>query len=162
MSRNRHIADGTLQQGTAQSLSGSTVTFSGLPSWVRQVTLVVSNMSGSAGSEILLRVGDHLGVRTTGYKTGARYFTTGTNAYKHTDRIGRSQFNAAADAGDMVAVFTKLDGFKWSCQQLSFIRTINASWHSIGTIELDGPLTTISMSLAAGSFDAGTANILYE
>jgi len=69
-----------LQTGTAVTASGTSIDFTGIPSWVKRITVMFDGVSVSGTSRVMVQLGDSGGVETTGY-TGAINegvtFTTG-------------------------------------------------------------------------------------
>jgi hypothetical protein len=57
-----------LTSGTAQaSTSGTAINFTGIPSWVKRITVMFSGVSTNGTSHLLVQIGDSAGVENTGY-----------------------------------------------------------------------------------------------
>jgi len=62
--------------GTAATVSGTSVDFTGIPSWVKRITVMFIGVSTSGTSNILVQLGDSGGVETTGYVSQANTFNS--------------------------------------------------------------------------------------
>jgi len=158
-------ADGTstltpsniIKSGTAvASTSGTSIDFTGIPSWAKKITVMFDGVSTSGTSIPLIQLGDSGGIETTGY------------------------------AGTVVATAISTAGFpfytSWAAAQVAYgmvqLSLLNSSsWVLSGVIAITGDTPRIggSKTLSAtldrvrittvngtDTFDAGTINILYE
>jgi len=67
-----------LVSGTAQaSTSGTSIDFTGIPSWVKRITVMFSGVSTNGTSEVTLQLGTSSGFVTSGYLGVALTVTTG-------------------------------------------------------------------------------------
>lgn len=153
-------ATGTLApliSGTAQaSTSGTSIDFTGIPSWVKRVTVMFGGVSTNGTSNILIQIGSG-SVTTTGYSGvfGSTSFTTG---------FGILSANALNTFYGQI-VITLLSS-------TTYIGTITVGNPAGGTSTsgggtspaLSGVLDRVRITTANGTdvFDAGTINILYE
>jgi hypothetical protein len=65
------MASSVITAATAQaSTSGTSIDFTGIPSWVKRVTVLCSGISKSSTANFLFQLGDSGGVETTGYVGG--------------------------------------------------------------------------------------------
>ena len=163
-------ATGTLYPlvlGTAQaSTSGTSIDFTGIPSWVKRITVSWKGVSTSGTSLPVIQLGTG-GTPTytiTGY-VGASVnqigtFTSFTNGF--------GIFNAITAANVMTGMFTltlqDLSTNTWVCLH-SIVNTAgsNASYGD-GYVVLSGALTALrnTTTHVTDTFDAGSINILYE
>ena len=60
-----------LTSGTAVSASGTSVDFTGLPSWVKKITVMFSGVSTNGNSNYLIRLGTSSGFVSSGYTSSA-------------------------------------------------------------------------------------------
>jgi hypothetical protein len=152
--------------GTAVSASGTSVDFTGLPSWVKRVTLMVGQISTSGTANLLIQIGDAGGIEDTGYLgdgfTSSGGATANTN---YTAGFGIGSGNqAAASISQGSFVLTKLSGNTWvifGAMGYSSAATIS---QTAGGKTLSAILDRIRLTTTNGtdSFDAGSVNILYE
>jgi hypothetical protein len=153
---------GAFIAGTAvASTSGTSITFTSIPTWVKRVTVCFSGVSTNGSSRILLRIGSG-SVDTTGYQA-----TATLNGLDLTDTTG---YFACwrGDSGNIVngAITCTLLGSNIWVQGGSTSASAGAASGAVymGTKTLSGALDRISVTTANGTdtFDAGSINILYE
>jgi len=152
--------------GTAvASTSGTNIDFTGIPSWVKRVIVVFSEVSTDSTSGPLLQLGTSGGFETTGYLSTAMQVTTAT-ASSSNSTIGfivRSILAANVLSGTYT--FTLLDATtnSWVGNGQFKGSTVISSFSS-GSKVLAGTLTQVRITTVNGTdnFDAGTINILYE
>tara|TARA_R110000772_G_scaffold53560_1_gene122512 strand:+ start:503 stop:1027 length:525 start_codon:yes stop_codon:yes gene_type:complete len=66
-------AGGTITSGTAQaSTSGTSIDFTGIPSWVKRVTVIFNNVRTNGGSNYVIQIGSG-SVTTTGYASACSF-----------------------------------------------------------------------------------------
>jgi hypothetical protein len=152
--------------GTAvASTSGTSFDFTGIPSWVKRVTVMFAGVSTSGSSYPLFQLGAG-SVTTSGYVgSQSNVQNAGTTAViSQTAGFGLFS-NVATYLVHGSAVFTNLTGNTWVCSG-NFISTgpnltvlTNA-----GYIALGGTLDRVRITTVNGTdtFDAGSINILYE
>jgi hypothetical protein len=154
-----------LQTDTAKSATGTTVTFTGIPSWVKKVTIVGANLSSAGSADFVVRIGPSSGVVTTGY-TSVSGTITGTNTTNTNDNTTSFYFasiNAGSDISNGVAVLHNISGNTWIYSSVCCSNAVRARM-SDGSITLSGTLSVISIIPTDGvtAFDAGTFNLFYE
>jgi len=159
-----------LTAGTAQTTtSGTSVTFSSIPSWVKKITVVYQGFSTTSTTQPQFRLGTSAGlVATAGQYTGQATYnnTTAMAAGSLASATGFDVTNAAsswtaANIYSGTAVFTNVVG-----------SNIWVGWGSIasagtggtftGQITLPDTLTQLALVVGGGAFDAVSINILYE
>lgn len=158
-------ATGTLiQSGTAvASTSGTSIDFTGIPSWVKRITVMFAGVSTNGTSPLLIQLGDAGGVETTGYVSSSTGFT-GTAGGTSSSTAG---FIIAYDTATYVvsgsAVINYIGTNLWVISGVGKIAT-GATWTAGGDKTLSDTLTQIRLTTVGGTntFDAGSVNILYE
>lgn len=138
------------------------VNFTGIPSWVKRITVTFSGVSTNGTSNIWLQIGDAGGIETTGYVSGVlnggtvTATATSTSAFLLDAAVGLS----TSDNG--TATIVKVSGNTWVCS--SILNNGGVSKVQGGTKTLSDTLTQLSITAANGTdlFDAGSINILYE
>ena len=157
-----------LVQGTAvASTSGTAIDFTGIPSWVRRVTVMFNGVSTNTTSGFLVQVGAG-SVSTAGY-AGATMSIEGTNATTTTTGsagflVLRATIGAAAAVVTGHLVLTNVSGNIWVGSGI-MTRTDNGVGSMCsGNITLAGALDRVRITTSAGTdvFDAGSINILFE
>jgi hypothetical protein len=154
-------AYGQLVQATAQTASGSSVDFTGIPSWVKRITVMFSGVSTSGTSFKQIQIGAG-SVVTTGYAGSASVMSGAVGSTNFTTGFG-IRSNAAADSISGISIITNISGNTWVCSTNTSNSTTETSVAS-GTLALGGTLDRIRITTVNGTdtFDAGTINILYE
>jgi hypothetical protein len=145
---------GVITSGTSQaSTSGTAITFTSIPSWVKRITVMLNNVSTNGGALLLFQLGTSSGFQTTGYITGGGT-TTG---------IAIAGSVSGSDNRFGSCTFSLLGSNNWVASG-NFV--INGSSTSVATggVTLSDVLTQIRMTTVNGTdtFDAGSINILYE
>ena len=151
-----------LTSGTAvASTSGTAITFTSIPSWVKRVTIMLQGVSGSSSATLYMQIGSG-SLTTSGYLGGGSYLTVyaGINANTYFPLEGAALSAAAVRHGTFV--LTNITGNTWVMSGLQ--NNSNDSGASIanGSLALSGVLDRVSIAISAGTFDAGSINILYE
>lgn len=154
--------------GTAQaSTSGTSIDFTGIPSWVKRITVVLTGVSlTTTASTICVRIGSG-SFEATGY-VGGYGLSNGAaaaNAIASTTTMPLATLTAAADTVHGAVVLTNISGNIWVAQG-SFFRdsaSVDAGFMVASSKTTSGVLDRVQVVLdSTGAFDAGTINILYE
>jgi hypothetical protein len=162
------ISDGTgtlhpIVSGTAIAPSGTAATFTGIPSWAKRITMMVSSVQMTGGSNKQIQVGTAAGIVTTGYLGYSTQFaggdinlTTGAEVF----------FINGSDIIQGQIVFNLLNPTSNTWTFSGVFGLSNASFICVvaGSVALSGPLTQIRLTSTNGTetFTAGSINILYE
>ena len=158
---------GVLVSGTAQnSTSGTSIDFTGIPSWVKRITVMFNGISTNGVSNIQVQLGDSGGIETTGYLGALLRSGLSTLATTQYPTTGFLIINdvAAADIHSGVAVFSLLGSNNW-CGMSQISETAATSFFSgSGAKTLSDTLTQIRITTVNGTdtFDAGTINLMWE
>ncbi len=150
--------------GTAQTASGSSVDFTGIPSWVRRITMSITGLSFAAAGSAITRIGSG-SLLTSGY-TWMQTTTSASSASAQQGNTGLSNFTTSNAAhvvsGQVVLVLQNATTNTWmgSGTAIRLGDTIVQSW--LGFVSLPGVLDRISLVATVSTFDAGSVNILYE
>jgi hypothetical protein len=161
------ITSGTVNGGAANPLSGGTsVDFTGIPSWVKRVTVNFNGLSTNGTSLVQIQIGAG-SITTSGYASNAAYVSNNTclnnGIYTSSFVILNSVIASYTYNGSIV--LTLLGSNIW-CEsgQMGLLSGGNANFFSVGSITLGGTLDRVRITTANGTdtFDAGSINILYE
>jgi hypothetical protein len=155
---------GAFVAGTAvATTSGTSIDFTGIPSWVKRITVVLQGVSTSGTSQEQIQLGTSGGVVTTGYtgqvgQTNSAPPTTGITTGL---RVVWDLTAASLLTGQ--AVFFQVSGNTWVGQGTTS-RSDGLGQVSGTFITLGGTLDRIRLTTTNGTdtFDAGSVNILYE
>jgi hypothetical protein len=149
--------------GTAvASTSGTAIDFTGIPSWVKRVTVMLNGVStGTAVGNFLFQVGSG-SIVTTGYLTVSSSITTTVGTSTNT-----SGFLVALSTTSCLfygtMVFTNITGNTWVGNGTISDSSIPRTSITTGSIALGGALDRVRITTtSADTFDAGSINILYE
>jgi len=151
------------------TVSGSSIDFAGIPSWVKRVSLMLNGVSQSVAQDILVQLGVGASPTTSGYTNSQSViaFTSGGTTVT-TSSAGIPIFNALSTyviSGRLVIERYDPLSNTWLASGL-FTSTAGAvgSIISTGIISLSGALGMVRLTTVAGTatFDLGSINIMYE
>lgn len=162
-----NITNGTVVNAT----SGTSITFTGIPSWAKRVTVMFNGVSTSGSSEVQIQLGYASGFVTSGYtgssafisvaNSGARNYTTGGSA-------GFFFFNSIINTYNRDG-FTTINLFdsstnRWIAEGSLGSNNDTCLSTTVGTVALPGTLTQVRVTTINGTdtFDAGSINIMWE
>jgi hypothetical protein len=157
---------GVLTSGTAQATtSGTSITFTGIPSWVKRITVMFNGVSTSGSSNIILQIGSG-SVTTTGYSSCAGAYSLSSATNIATSTIGfitEASGNASAIRYG-TSVLTNVTGNTWAMSSNTSTTVGSLVLQGAGGIALSGALDRVVITTVNGTdtFDAGSVNILYE
>lgn len=160
---------GTLEmlgQGTAVNASGTSIDFTGIPSWVKRITVMFNGVSTNGTSNIIIQLGDNGGIETTGYLGSTSGATTGVSTVTFTTGFGVCVVITAASILNGVASISLLDSSTntWAFGATTGLSNLTQSHFGGGAKPLSAKLDRIRITTVNGTdtFDAGSINILYE
>ena len=168
------VADSTgtlrpLVSGTAQTTtSGTSINFTGLPSWVERITILFQNVSttGTSNVGIQLGTGSTPTYVTTGYASVGNTIAGGAVAStSYTTLFGLGSGNqVAASVMQGQIMLSNITGNNWVFSGTTSQTNTNATHVGNGSLSLGAVLTAVRITTVAGTdtFDAGTINIFYE
>jgi hypothetical protein len=142
------------------STSGTSIDFTGIPSWVKRITVMFRGVSTSGTSNIIVQIGDSGGIETTGYIS---------SAIDRADNPGDAtagflvSLTAAADTLSGIVTLCHMGGNVWVASGALKGATDDV-FTSAGDKALSDVLDRVRITTVGGSntFDAGSINILYE
>lgn len=146
--------------------SGTTVDFTGIPSWVKRITLLFSGVSTSGTAQVIVQIGTSGGLVTTGYLGGATFNVSGAtfNANSTGFRYEPSDVSiGASSVRHGAATITNITGNTWVFAFTNGYSGTNGTSYGGGSLTLSGTLDRLRITTTGtDTFDAGTINILYE
>ena len=161
---NKTIQGGAITSGTAvASTSGTSIDFTGIPSWAKRITVMFSGVSLSGTSDILVQLGDAGGFETTGYLSTCSAMSSGTTGVSTSTAGMIVRSNAAASVASGIMTIQNLTGNSWVAG-FSGKQSATAGSTGGGDKTLSDTLTQVRITTVNGTdtFDAGTINIMYE
>ena len=152
--------------GTAvASTSGTSVDFTGIPSWAKRITVMFAGVSTNGSSVIQIQIGSTT-FTTSGYSsTGLTTSLTTLNSTTYTTGFGLSLNSAAAAAYTGVVTLVLQTSNTWVGTGSGQSIGANSTWATFGFApNLAGALDRVRITTVNGTdtFDAGTINILFE
>ncbi len=168
---NKTIQSSTMQGGTitsataVASTSGTTIDFTGIPSWAKKITVMFGGVSTSGTSIPLVRLGDSGGVEDASYLGSINQGggSTPTSANYSSGFAFATAWSAAAVAHGAVTL-TLIGSNVWSATVLYGTSNSAGVYYGGGSKTLSDTLTQVRITTVNGTdtFDAGTINIIYE
>lgn len=157
---------GRMVLATAQnSTSGTSIDFTGIPSWVKRVTVMFNGVSTNGVSAILCQLGSG-SFATTGYTSQVMTPQASAQSLGATSTAGFNFIAANAQTivfhGSLTATLLSANAWVASHQVVTTIAAFG-SWGT-GAVTLSGTLDRVRITTVNGTdtFDAGSINILYE
>ena len=143
--------------------SGTSVTFSSIPSGTKRIDIILNDVSDSGGAEFKVQIGDSGGLETSGYKLSSARLEAGSQGVStSTDSFVIQMSNSGATINGVMGLYL-LDSTNhiW-VNSHSFAKSGTAAGVSGGgTKTLSAELTQLKFFIDSGSFDAGSVNIHY-
>lgn len=153
-----------LVQGTAQaSTSGTSITFTGIPSWVKRITVSFNNISTNGTSNYLVQIGSG-SVTSTGYQSISVALPGGGTQSSTAGFIISSAQAANIYIGQMVLTLVNNNTWVTSHTLGDYLSTFYAILGGGSSPNLAGALDRVVITTVGGTdtFDAGSINIQYE
>lgn len=155
-----------LTLATSQAATGTFVDFTGIPSWVKRVTVMFDGVSLSGSALLVAQIGDSGGIETTGYSSAS---FGGVNGNVVSGGTGASTWYLLTAIGSAsypfsgIATFANVSGNTWIGSGSLAAPGSAAGWSFGGTKTLSATLDRIRLTTTStDTFDAGSINILYE
>ena len=152
---------------SVNSTSGTAIDFTGIPSWVKRIEIMFSNVSNSGSANILVQLGDSGGLETTGYVSQAALVNVNVNTVGATSGIIIFTGEASsACSGILTLGYIDAGSNLWTAAG-TFARpggAVSSATFTGGYKSLSATLDRIRIVSSNGSdtFDAGTINIMYQ
>jgi hypothetical protein len=146
--------------------SGTEVLFTGIPSWVKRITVMFNGVSTNGSSAFLIQLGSG-SISTSGYQSNGVILQNGVTPTSQGSTAGFISANsgAATDFFHGVYVFNLLGSNFWTGSGSLVRYSGTYQTHlSVGGVALGGLLDRLRLTTVNGTdtFDAGSVNILYE
>ena len=159
-------AGSVLTSGTAvASTSGTSITFSSIPSWVKRITFIFNEFSTNGGSHYLVQIG-------SGSVTSSGYVSTGSSCNQASATGGTSSTagfvvrNGVGASGLTSGILTiaNVSGNTWISSHTYKSSTTEVGFGGGSSPALSGSLDRVVLTTVNGTdtFDAGSVNIMYE
>lgn len=157
-------------RATAQaSTSGTAIEFTGIPSWVKRITVMLDGVSTNATSQIQVQLGSG-SYTISGYNSIGTGITGATVSSVTNNTTG---FGCGNEGGTINSLrtgaftLTNISGNIWTATFQYCLSDATRAIFGSGNITLSGTLDRLRIigsttGSPAATFDAGTINILYE
>lgn len=146
---------------TAQTANAVNIDFTGIPSWVKRITVSFSSVATSTGTSTypLIRIGSSAGFETTGYLSAS--IEIGLGGRQFTSGFGINSGSVNAFSGHIV--LTNVTDNTWAISGTT-IRYSDTTGHiSTGTKTLSGTIDRLRVTTAnSAAYSSGTINVFYE
>ena len=153
-----------LTLATAQATtSGTSIDFTGIPSWVKRITVMFGGVSTNGTSNHLIQIGAG-SVATSGYTSIGNDVNSSNGTAGLASTAGfliRRNFASDTISGHMTLTLSGSN--LWTSSHIAQISSANSAFGG-GSITLGGTLDRIRLTTVNGTdpFDAGEVNIMYE
>jgi len=146
------------------STSGTSIDFTGIPSWVKRITVMLSGVSTNGSSTLTLQLGDSGGIETSGYAGGC--LQNGTQTAWASSAMLLNRTGAAVQVNTTQAILTLLGSNQWVLSSTVYSNESGSIYMGVssGAKTLSDTLDRVRVTTTNGTdtFDAGSINILYE
>jgi hypothetical protein len=157
------MASTVITAGTAvASTSGTSIDFTGIPSWVKQVTILFQGVSTNGTSISLVQLGTSSGVTATGYISSST--TPGIASSNQTIGFPVTAGQDTAMVLNGAFVVQNISGNIWVATAVTSRSDNNTATLMGGNVTLAAVLDRVRITTVAGTntYDAGSINILYQ
>jgi hypothetical protein len=155
-----------LTTGTAQaSTSGTSIDFTGIPSWAKRITVMFNGISTNGTSTVQIQLGSS-SFSTTGYSSNASFGASSSSWYIFiTTGFAIEAYPTAAQTRSGVYQFNLINNNTWVGTGTTGVLAGQVCYACAGNSPtLSGVLDRVRITTINGTdaFDAGTINIMYE
>jgi len=150
--------------GTAvASTSGTSIDFTGIPSWVKRITIMLNGVSTNGTVPLLFQIGNG-SIVTTGYVSGGSFQGASQGGTTSTAGFLNQNGGAIADTTCGITTLVNFGSNTWVSSSVSATGSSNFTYIGAGSKTLSGTLDRLRITTTNGTdtFDAGSINILYE
>ncbi len=153
--------------GTAvASTSGTEIDFTGIPSWVKRITVMLNGVSTNGSSLAVVRIGSSGGFESTGYESIVGFAASSGGSYQVETTGFVWSSTTAANVYNPIITLTNQSGNLWIAGISGMINASSTFFTTFGggIKTLSGTLDRIRITTVNGTdtFDAGSINISWE
>jgi hypothetical protein len=148
------------------STSGTSIDFTGIPSWATEVVVMFAGVSTNGTSDVILQIGDAGGIETSGYLGACSALAGAASTSNFTAGYGLSASSAAANVyhGNATLHLEDASDNTWTATS-TLARSDGAQTHlGSGSKPLSATLTQLRITTVGGAntFDAGVIRVKYR
>ena len=157
-----------LQSGTAvASTSGTSIDFTGIPSWAKRITVMFNGVSTNGSSIPQIQLGDSGGIENTGYTGNGSLISDTANSPITTSSSTGFILNGTGAATYIMSgrlELTLLNSNTWVLSSCMGLDSLSVVILGGGSKTLSSSLDRIRITTVNGTdtFDAGSINIMWE
>jgi hypothetical protein len=153
---------GAFVRGTnTATTSGTNVTFTGIPSWVKRITMILNGVvvNGSTVPAMLFQIGSG-SLTTSGYDSTGNtlvsgvFTTSSTSGFLYRGSGGASTYNG-------IITVQNITGNTWVCTPIGSNASAGQVFTGSGFVTLSGVLDRIAL-VTTDALNGGSVNISYE
>lgn len=153
-------------QSAPVTLSGTSVDFLNIPSWVTQINVKYANLSTNGTSIPILQLGDSGGIETTGYDGSVSSISPATSSASITSGLALTTAITAVNSlnGEVSISRVDLASNLWTMSMSGSFQGGSITIQSFASKSLSAALDRLRFTTFGGTetFDAGTASISYQ
>ncbi len=162
---------GAVTSGTSvASTSGTSITFTGIPSWVKRITVMLNTVSTNGATALLIQIGPSGGIETTGYDSIAGSITTTNNTTRGAGStsgflLSGSPPGATATPSGVITLVNISSNIWLASGNIAESNAVGPGTTTVGgTKSLANILDRVRVTTtnSTDTFDGGSINILYE
>ena len=148
---------------TVATTSGTSIDFTGLPAWVKKITVMFNVVSTNGASDYLVQIGSG-SPTTSGYAGSSSVITTGVGTRNFTTGFGIYNNIAAGTIFSGAMTIMTMGSNLWVSSGAFGMSGSIGTMPTGGSVTLGGTLDRVRITTVNGTdaFDAGSINILYE
>jgi hypothetical protein len=148
------------------STSGTSINFTGVPSWAKQLTVMFDGVSTNGTTRVQVQLGDAGGIEATGYVSSATQTTENVNVGgvgSFTTGFPISYGSAGANRTGAL-VLNLMGSNKWVAHGVMIDNSSASTSQTAGVKTLSDTLTQVRITTTNGTdtFDAGAISISYQ
>jgi hypothetical protein len=163
------LLSGTVNAGGTTPFNNTltAVDFTGIPSWVKRITMMLDAVSTSLAGIPTIRIGTASGIENTGYTSGVSNVATSSAATQSGVTSGFELVTTGVATYTYAGqyILTNITGNIWILTgSLHVGGTVASQQFTSGRKAVASTLTRIQLTTTAGAdtFDGGSVNIMYE
>ena len=150
--------------GTAvASTSGTSIDFTGIPSWVKRITVMFNGVSTNGTSAYIVQIGS-ASFTTSGYAGSAGNLSSPSTFSSFTSGIPVIQAVNSSSTIRGIVTIANVTSNAWVATSVQSFSDAAVISFGSSNVTLSGTLDRVRITTVNGTdtFDAGTINILYE
>jgi hypothetical protein len=150
---------------TQNTTSGTYVDFTGIPSWVKKITVIFKGVSMSGTDHVLIQLGTSSGLQNTGYNGASNVVLGGVTSSSANSTSGMIlNVGAPNNVVSGALTLTMLGSNNWiGTHVFNHDTAVGYTGYGASSATLSGTLDRVRFTLTTtNTFDSGSVNILYE